>query len=68
MHGRKKRIDVGAKLHPLTIEQNAITSFKSEPRWFRAMPIQSGRDYSCKQIGALAVPTEVLVAACAGKG
>ncbi len=32
----KMSLQIRAKLHPLTIEQNALTSFRAEPLWFRA--------------------------------
>ncbi len=51
MWGRTQPYRVGAKLHPLTIEQNAQTSFKSS-----FIPTIPGRLFFLKELAGPLVP------------
>ena len=58
---------IGARLHPLTIEQNALTSFKSRMTLVPRSPTRSARVCSSPPIGSSAAPRGSSTAACSGR-
>lgn len=58
---------IGAQLHPLTIEQNAITSFKSRTTLVPCRANTVGQVYSCNRTASSAAATARLAAACSGR-
>ena len=58
---------IAAKIHPLTVEQNALTSFKSRTTWFLAVQTPLAPVSFCKQIMPSAVLTVHLDEVCNGK-
>ena len=63
---KKQTHRLGAKLHPLTIEQNAITSFRAAPPCAGARNT-IGPASSCRPTASSAAPTACWVAACSGR-
>ena len=58
---------LGARLHPLTIEQNALTSFKSRTTLVPAFANTIGPALSWAPTGSSAAPTVSSIAACSGR-